>query len=95
MSRSIEYKIAEGAVKIRSSNETLAPQNLATLSLLQIKHPFPKRNMELPEPPRRKTDLVVSKKDVVRTIGSFPNCSEAGIDGILPQHVKDEQTKRN
>lgn len=94
ISRRIEYKIAEGdvkgAVKILSSNETLAPRNLTTLNELMLKHPPPSRPLNLPEPPQKKAEhLMVSEQDVVKNINGFPNGPAAGIDGILPQHIKD------
>lgn len=93
LSKRIEYKIADGdvkgAVKLLSSNDTLAPQNEATLASLQAKHP-PATNNVLPPPPDKNSEaLVVTEQEVVVMIGNFPNGAAAGIDGLLPQHLKD------
>lgn len=94
LSRRVEYKISEGdvkgAVKILSSNETLAPQNQETLKLLRQKHPPPKKPLNIPEAPAKNAEhLIVSEQEVVKNINSFPNGSASGVDGILPQHIKD------
>jgi len=58
ISKRVEYKIAEGnvkgAVKLLSSTDTLAPQNIATFQQLQEKHPPPSREIHFPEPPVEK-----------------------------------------
>lgn len=94
LSRRVECKIAEGdvkgAVRILSSTDTLAVQNETTFAELQCKHPSPTREMTFPNPPDASSEpLVVSEKDVFFSIKSFPNGSSSGIDGILPQHLKD------
>lgn len=94
MSKRVECKIAEGdvkgAVRILSSSDTLAPQTVNTFERLKLKHPPPSREMNFPEPPDKTVEpLVVTEKDAFYSIKSFPNGSSAGIDGLLPQHLKD------
>lgn len=94
MSKRVECKIADGdikgAVRILSSSDTLAPQNESTFTQLQAKHPPPSREMSFPDPPDKSIDpLAVSEKDVFHSIKSFQNGSGSGIDGLLPQHLKD------
>lgn len=92
--RRVEYKISDGdvkgAVKLLSSTDTIAPFNEVTLEELKQKHPPPTEDIPLPEPPDKKIEpLAVSEKEVYKMIGKFPHGSSAGIDGILPQHLKD------
>lgn len=94
ISRRVEFKIADGdvkgAVKILSSTDTLAPHSEFTLNQLKSKHPPPSQEINLPEPPDENSQpLVVSEREVYKMIQNFPNGSAAGIDGILPQHLKD------
>lgn len=94
LSKRVEYKIADGdikgAVRILSSTDTLSPQNESTLSQLKMKHPPPSREMVFPDPPGKDIEpLVVSERDIFFSIKSFPNGSGSGIDGLLPQHLKD------
>lgn len=94
LSKRVEGKVAEGnikgAVKILASTDTLAPQNESTLSQLKAKHPPPSREMAFPDPPDKTSQpLVVTEKETFFSIKSFPNGSGSGIDGILPQHLKD------
>lgn len=90
----IEAKIADGdvqgAIRILSSEETIAPQNKETFEKLVEKHPPPSRELNYPEPPDENSEcLVVSEKEVRKSIYSFKNGSAGGIDGIRPQHLKD------
>lgn len=94
LSKRVEYKIAEGnvkgAVKLLASSDTLAPYSLETYQQLQLKHPPPSRELKFPDPPDKEvTPLVVSGRDVFFSIKSFPNGTGSGIDGLLPQHLKD------
>lgn len=87
LSKRVEYKIAEGdvkgAVRILSSSDALAPQNVSTFEQLKLKHPPPSREMNFPDPPDKNTEpLVVTERDIFYSIKSFPNGSSAGIDGI-------------
>lgn len=62
----IEAKIADGdvqgAIRLLSSEETIAPQNKETLKKLIEKHPPPSRELNYPEPPNENSEcLVVSE----------------------------------
>lgn len=94
LSKRVECKISDGdikgAVRILSSSDTLSPQDVSTFEQLKAKHPTPSRPMSFPDPPDKHIDpLVVSEKEVFFSIKSFPNGSGSGIDGFLPQHLKD------
>lgn len=94
LSKRVEYKIAEGnikgAVKLLASSDALAPHSLETFTQLQSKHPPPSRELKFPDPPDKEAKpLVVTGKEVFFAIKSFPNVTGAGIDGLLPQHLKD------
>lgn len=92
-SKRIESKVADGdirgAIKILSSSETLAKQDNQTYQKLLQKHPTPSRIINSPESPEDLDYLVVDEEMVKKCIYSFPNGSAAGIDGLLPQHLKD------
>lgn len=55
---------------------------------LKLKHPPPSRVMNYPNPPEKDVEPL-SEKNVFYLIKSFPNGSGSGIDGLLPQHLKD------
>lgn len=89
-----ENKISNGeirsAVRILSSDDTLAPNNAATFEELKAKHPPPSRPLQFPAPPPENHEHFTTNEDLVlQGIMSFQCGSAAGIDGISPQHLKD------
>lgn len=94
LSKKVEAKIADGdirgAVKLLSSVETLAKQDICTLEALKAKHPPPVNASFVPEPPDTNiSPLQVTEREVYFSITRFPNGSSSGIDGILPEHLKE------
>lgn len=84
----------QGAVRLLSSEDSIASMNSDTLSKLQEKHPSPSRELDFPDPPNDSSErVVVSDKEVRKAIHSFKNGSSGGIDGIRPQHLKDLVSK--
>ena len=79
------------AVKILSSNDEPAADNIETLNALYAKHPGAPADLKLLD--RSVTEqfvpLQVSDEDVRLAISSFPPGSAGGLDSILPQHLKD------
>ena len=78
-----------GAVRIASSNESFAPVNDSTLTLLKEKHPPPHPYSEVLPQPINSVPLEISTPTILSAIQSFPAGSAAGPDGLRPQHLKD------
>jgi len=78
-----------GAVRLASSDDTIAPFDATTHSQLLLKHP--------PRPPDRRdfpqcgqtASALVSEEEVAVHLGKFPKGSAPGISGLRPQHLKD------
>jgi len=78
----------KGAVRVLSSNESLAPFNLDSYNALLPLHPNAppdRRDVPLLNSP----SLQVGPAAVRAAITSFPNGSAGGPDGMRPQHLKD------
>ena len=99
LSKRIESKVAEGdirgAVKLLSSSDELAKDNEETYRRLLTKHPSPSRIIEIPKAEDDLPYLIVDEKQVYSGIFSFPNGSASGVEGLLPQHLKDMICKSN
>ena len=94
LKKCIETKIADGditgAVRILSSNTTLAPFNEEVAEALQSKHPPTPCDLQLPAAPDDSTEpLRVTSENVKRSIRSFKPGSAAGPDKLSPQHLKE------
>ena len=92
--RRVEAKLSDGdvtgAVRLASSNDTLAPFDDETLSGLQSKHPSSSPDIEFPEPPNDSSKVLsVSCAVVTRAIRSFKAGSAGGLDRLRPQHFKE------
>ena len=90
VSAKLEEGDFKGAVRLASSDDTVADSNSHTSSLTS-KHPPLHPNSIIPPP----SDLSefnatsVSEELIARAILSFPNGSLGGPDGLRPQHLKD------
>ncbi|KAF2884151.1 hypothetical protein ILUMI_22040 [Ignelater luminosus] len=98
INKRVTAKVADfhirGAVKLFSSNDTLADTDENTYFDLKNKHPSPSRLLNFPSPLSENHDcLTVCESDVQKTINSFPSGSASGIDGLLSQHLKDMISK--
>ena len=82
-----------GAVRLASSDDTLAAMNNSTFAALQDKHPSPHPDSVIPplqaDLQSHFISISVMKEDIVRAVRSFPNGSAGGPDGLRPQHLKD------
>ena len=92
--RRVEAKLSDGdvtgAVRLASSNDTLAPFDDETLTGLQSKHPSAPSDLELPDPPEDTSEVLsVSCEVVARAIHSFKAGSAGGLDRLRPQHFKE------
>ena len=91
VSAKLEEGDFKGAVRIASSEETLAPPDDTTFAALQDKHPPLHSESAIPS---LQEDFLphftsVTAKDITKAIRSFPNGSAGGPDGLRPQHLKD------
>ena len=78
------------AIRLASSNDSLADFNDETFAALQAKHPPPPTDTCIPPPPSPEAfSIQVLPNDVLTAIKSFPNCSSGGPDKLQPQHLKD------
>ena len=84
----------KGAVRLDSSEDTLAPLNEATLEALKKKHPPPPLDSIIPSAYQTSQHLTISGEDVTQAILSFPKSSAGGPDGLRPQHLKDMLSDR-
>ncbi|XP_008486032.1 uncharacterized protein LOC103522716, partial [Diaphorina citri] len=94
----VEAKVSDfdirGAVKLLSSDDTVAPFNQATYEALKLKHPTPSRSLHFPDPPDDTCiPMVVREAEVAKAINSFLPGSSPGIDGMRPQYLKDVTSK--
>ena len=95
LARRVAIKLEEGnfkgAVRVASSEDTLAEMDEATILALRAKHPPPHPNSTLPPPPDGDSIPAVSvtEREVVAAICSFPNGSVGEPDSLHPQHLQD------
>ena len=90
VSSKLEEGNYRGAVRLACSEDTMAEHTTDTLGVLRLKHPPPHCNST-------KVDLdcdsplpfTIDSEQIKKAITSFPNGSGGGIDGLLPQHLKD------
>ena len=94
VSAKLEEGDFKGAVRLASSEDTLAPLNEATLEALKKKHPPPPLDSIIPSAYQTSQHLTISGEDVTQAILSFPKSSAGGPDGLRPQHLKDMLSDR-
>ena len=81
----------QGAVKIASSDDKVAPFYEATVSELQKKHTSAHQDTVIPSlnPTLFPSIATVSATEIIIAIKSFPCGSAGGPDDLSPQHLKD------
>ena len=91
VSAKLEEGDFKGAVRLASSDDTLAPMNDATFQALQEKHSPPHPDTSIPSITELQPQhtIIVAVEKVARAIQSFPTSSAGGPDGLRPQHLKD------
>ena len=94
MRRRVETKLADGdvsgAVRILSSDSSLAPLDTESLNALHSKHPPAPHDLNLPPAPDSTVEpLTVTPEIIEKTIRSFNPGSAAGPDKLRPQHLKE------
>jgi hypothetical protein len=90
----VEAKVADfdikGAVKLLSSDDSLASFNEDVAEELKKKHPSPSRELFFPDAFKTGDfSLIVNEQNVREAINSFPAGSSPGLDGMRPQYLKD------
>ena len=98
--RAVAAKLAagdvRGAVRIASSDDSIALPTVDILDKLREKHP--PRHPQTIVPPAPTNDDICARltpQIVARAIRSFPNGSAGGPDRLLPQHLKDLSSTSN
>jgi hypothetical protein len=94
LAKKVEAKVADfdirGAVKLLSSDDSLASFNKDVAEELKKKHPSPSREFFFPDPSKPgDISLIVNEQNVREAINSFPAGSSPGLDGMRPQYLKD------
>ena len=86
VSSKLEEGDFKGAIRLASTEDTLAEWNDSMFSGLCKIHPD---TVIPPLPDDFQHTTFVSVKEVAQAIRSFPNGSAGGVDGLRPQHLKD------
>ena len=91
ISAKLEEGYFSGAVRLASSDDTLAAMDNSTFTALQDKHrpPHPDSVIVPLHVDLQPPSISVNEDDIVRAIRSFPNGSAGGPDGLKPQQLKD------
>jgi hypothetical protein len=94
LAKKVEAKIADfdirGAVKLLSSDDSLASFNENVAEELKKKPSFTISRTFFPDPSKTgDISLIVSEQNVREAINSFPAGSSPGLDGMRPQYLKD------
>ena len=88
VSRKLKEGDVRGAVRIITSEDSVAPYSPSVLSALELKHPRrpPDRRAF---PTASESPLFATEGDVIKAIKSFPVGSSGGIMRLKPQHLKE------
>ena len=93
VSEKLDEGDVRGAVRLASSENTLAPRNADTYAQLLTKHtPCPGNRRNFPKKDCHAMFLKVS--DIKLAISLFPVGSAGGMSGLRPQHLKDVTSRR-
>ena len=90
--RLVNAKLVEGdisaAVRVVTSDDSLAPATPETLTSLRSKHPPAPDDLRQP-PPADSAPIVANEEEVLAALMSFRPSSSGGVDGLRPSHIKD------
>lgn len=78
----------KGAIRILSSEDTIAPVNMEVYLKLLEKHPAPEMVQQIDDENLPTVDAVTESETKV-AVFNFGNGSSGGLDGLRPQHLKD------
>jgi len=93
--KKVEAKLSDGdirgAIRLLTSDDTIAPNNDATNASLLEKHPAHPEPTNFPpeEDGATPSQIVLESGDVVKAIRSFPPGSAGGLDALRPQLLND------
>ncbi|GAU95300.1 hypothetical protein RvY_06942-2 [Ramazzottius varieornatus] len=90
----VEGKINDGdisgALRVLSSENSVAVPTPEVLDTLRAKHPSESPDSLFPDPPDQLSlPEEVTVEEILAPVKSFPNGSAGGVDGLRPQHLKD------
>lgn len=90
ISKKIEEGNTIGALRLITSEDTIAPKDVSTAQALKDKHPprAPSTNIDLPDIAAGEEHLTLQDADVYKAAMSFPQGSAGGFTGLRPQHLK-------
>ena len=89
MSGKLEEGDICGAIRLASSDETIAPFDDVTAEALRVKHPARASSDSMTPTPKSDLCLCLQQADVMVAIKSFMPGSAGGLDGLRPKHLKD------
>ena len=95
VSAKLEEGDFKGAVRLASSEDSIAVPSSETLATLWEKYPLPHPDSAIPlvSTEDQPMPVQVSEDEVARAICSFPCGSAGGPDALRPQHLKDMISK--
>ena len=95
--RKMEDGNVGGAVRLLSSEDAIAQPSAEVLHALQSKHPAADPDALYPSDPTitQPESPPVTSDEIFFAVSSLPNGSAGGIDGMLPQHIKDALSSQN
>ena len=79
----------QGAVRLLCSEESIAPNDENTFSILKEKHPTSLDEITIDDQQVETNNFEISESEVKFLISSFKPGSAGGIDSLKPQHLKD------
>ena len=86
--RKLDDGDVKGAVRLVSSDDSIAPQDEETIAYLKSRHPpRPLNRRDFAEPAASEPPLLFCPADIEKAIRSFPKGSAGGISGLRPQHL--------
>jgi hypothetical protein len=99
MAKLVESRLAEGdvrgAIRVLSSEDTLAPVDAVTLQTLRDKHPRGSSTAIFPPSSDKVSAACVTSEEIAAAVQSFSCGFAGGVNGLRPQHLKNLLSKAN
>ena len=89
VSAKLEDGDIRGAIRLGSSDDSIAPFDDVTAVALRMKHPARAASNTVPPSPSVARCLCLREADIMAAIKLFVPGSAGGPDGLRPQHLKD------
>ena len=97
LARRLRSKCTDGdikaALRLLTSDDTLAMDSETTIQALRDKHPPRPTNSTLPQAPENTLPLQVDSESVLAAVTSMPSGSGSGLDGLRPKHLQQMVSK--